>query len=273
MAEMKLWRQVTDSTDNDLTILNPDRALTDAQRRTQMCRKFGRFFDTTLAQMMGGPGAQPWTYVQIISQLKKLENVEKMKMTPETRRGVENVPSETVATPSLINNSEVALDPSGKPRKCKNCQGNHYLRECEKMCKLCSRSQRNHHPLDCSEFKKKQQQRKAKQKKRQRDGSNNGNGNNMYDSVENKKTKPESVQSHDVQYARAPSWFSDTNSFDPEHHLVDDDDDDWNGGYKVNHTVQTVASEMMDNHLINQSQGRPPSRFALALGMLDTAHD
>ena len=173
IEEANLWITHTDHIDCDLTALHID-----SQKRTQICKKFGSIFASLKHQMAGGPHEMEWSYDEIVIQIRKMENIEHIQNSFAITNSSFDNQHDPGASSSLINSNVVNTKRSfGKSFACKNCQGDHSVKDCKEPCNLCA----SHIPMNCPEFLEK--------KRRFQKRSTNSNlkkqktGENIYKSV------------------------------------------------------------------------------------------
>ena len=163
-AEAELFISLVESTDMDMFDIAPERALSDFQKRAFVLQKFGPTFNHILDCMQGTfQDTAPWSFFKIAKAVVNMKDMERMRnakgrLTSAASSSTSSeldVSAGAGAAPSLISAAAGSSPSATGKQGCKNCgKTDHFVRNCDSMCKLCANpsSPHPHHPMDCPEF-------------------------------------------------------------------------------------------------------------------------
>ena len=261
-----MWITHTDHIDCDLTALHISRALSDSQKRTQICKKFGSSFAQLKHQMTGGPHETEWSYDEIVTQIRKMENIERIQNSSaitNTSFDTQHVPG---ASSSLINSNMATKKRSfGKSYACKNCQGDHSVKDCRETCTLCA----SHVPMNCPEFLEKKR-RYQQQRSNSSTSKKQKTSENIYKSViSNPKFKVQHVQvvdNDEEQWFEHDEFLPNSSDFGNDDYNDEDVPDEHYQNYMISSQVsaQIVDVEKLSIGLIDTGANMPMSNPVLA---------
>ena len=125
-------------TNMDLRFFNALNGMTDQQKRFMIMKKLDpTVFSDLIVNMQEQPGNPAYSFAEVRSELRKIENNQRVLATnnnalaePDTSANIHS-PDVGASTP-LVN---VSQRKSNGPSGCRNCNGQHFIRDCPEVCR------------------------------------------------------------------------------------------------------------------------------------------
>lgn len=191
VAEALLLVTMINDTDMDLKFFDEQYALTEQEKSWYVMTKLDpKEFKDLIMNMQTQPNSPAYTFAEIRTQIETMETTARVLATHHSYSSSEGVPdsSSTMADPgaaaSLVNSTSSSGQKGGARSgvTCRNCKGDHSVKECPHPCKAgrtdtCLRHH-VHGTQDCPEFKQflaqrqSSSQRGSTSQRSQRSGSN-----------------------------------------------------------------------------------------------------